>query len=217
MKSTVGLRSVVLSMNYRKIHDSLISRARERVLDGCVEKHHVLPKCMGGTDDRSNIVRLTPEEHYVIHQLLVRLFPHVSGLVTAALRMAKQCSGNKAYGWIRRRCAKNLSLRTKGKKKSAEHAKRIGDALRGRVFSATHRAALRKSNLGKTRSAETKLKLSIALGRRNQTPEARRRSSETAKKYPNPFLGRKHTEETKAKMSAGMALYWRGRREAIAT
>ena len=27
---------------------------------------------MGGTDDEENLVELTPEEHYVAHQLLVK-------------------------------------------------------------------------------------------------------------------------------------------------
>lgn len=51
----------------------LVDRARGRELDGYSERHHVLPKCMGGTDDSTNIVRLTAREHYIAHLLLCRM------------------------------------------------------------------------------------------------------------------------------------------------
>jgi hypothetical protein len=62
-------------MNYKKIYDNLISKGRNRVLNCYVERHHIIPKCMGGTDDEENLVELTPEEHYVAHQLLVKIYP----------------------------------------------------------------------------------------------------------------------------------------------
>ena len=33
-------------------------------------KHHIIPKHMGGTDDRSNLIELTVEEHAEAHRLL---------------------------------------------------------------------------------------------------------------------------------------------------
>lgn len=73
-------------MNYDLHYDNLILRARSRIssLDLYYEKHHVVPKCMGGTNDKSNIVKLTPEEHYVAHQLLVKIFPGNYSLIHAA-------------------------------------------------------------------------------------------------------------------------------------
>lgn len=38
--------------------------------DSLYEKHHVVPRSLGGTDDSSNIIRLTPREHYIAHRLL---------------------------------------------------------------------------------------------------------------------------------------------------
>ena len=35
-------------MNYQRIHDAIIDRARNRTLQGYREKHHVIPRCMGG-------------------------------------------------------------------------------------------------------------------------------------------------------------------------
>jgi len=59
-------------MNYKKHYNILMDRAKNRELKGYTEKHHIVPKCVGGNDDASNIVVLTPEEHYVAHQLLLK-------------------------------------------------------------------------------------------------------------------------------------------------
>lgn len=34
------------------------------------EKHHILPKSMGGSDEETNLVMLTYREHYICHWLL---------------------------------------------------------------------------------------------------------------------------------------------------
>jgi len=101
-------------MRYLDHYERLIARARERLVDGYKERHHILPRCMGGGDELSNLVDLTAEEHYVAHQLLTRIHPSARGLATAAVRMAKQCTGNKAYGWLRRRHARDVSVRQTG-------------------------------------------------------------------------------------------------------
>lgn len=107
-------------MNYQKHYDLLCERAKERgEPEGYFERHHVIPKCLGGSDDQSNIVKLTPEEHYLAHQLLVKMHPDHNGLVWAALRMTHHSSGsrtnNKLYGWLRRKAQRNSKAR-KGKK-----------------------------------------------------------------------------------------------------
>lgn len=64
---------------------------------------------MGGNDDSSNLVALTPEEHYVAHQLLCKMYPENGALAKAAQMMTCNRTGNKLYGWIRRRHAKAMS------------------------------------------------------------------------------------------------------------
>ena len=63
-------------MNYKKIYDSLIERGKNRNLNEYGEKHHIVPKCLGGSNKKENLVKLTPEEHYVAHQLLVKIYPN---------------------------------------------------------------------------------------------------------------------------------------------
>lgn len=44
-----------------------------RTISGYVEKHHIIPKSMGGSDDASNIVELTAREHFIAHLLLTKM------------------------------------------------------------------------------------------------------------------------------------------------
>lgn len=62
-------------MNYFLAYQRLIAKARERVCpEGYVERHHVLPKSLGGSDDSSNLVALTAKEHFVAHMLLAKIY-----------------------------------------------------------------------------------------------------------------------------------------------
>jgi hypothetical protein len=60
-------------MDYRKIYNQLIARAKDRVFEpGLYEKHHSIPKSLGGSNKRDNIVLLTYREHFLAHWLLVK-------------------------------------------------------------------------------------------------------------------------------------------------
>lgn len=93
-------------MNYQKIYDAIIERGRSRKLTGYQESHHIVPRCLHGTDDKANLVSLTPEEHYLCHLLLVKIYPNNIKLVKAAMFMVSsnnsQHRSNKAYGWLKR-------------------------------------------------------------------------------------------------------------------
>jgi hypothetical protein len=137
-------------MNYQKHYDALIERAKNRLLEGYCERHHIIPLCIGGTDDSENLVTLTPEEHYVAHQLLVKIYPENDKLIYAAWMMSTASpinevrSKNKLYGWIKK---KNIDLR---KRQSKEFYKRK-TANSGLWISQTKDARTKISNAQKTR------------------------------------------------------------------
>jgi hypothetical protein len=46
---------------------SIVNRALSRVVgDMYVEKHHIIPKSLGGSNDKSNLVKLTAKEHFCV-------------------------------------------------------------------------------------------------------------------------------------------------------
>jgi hypothetical protein len=58
---------------YSQCYYSIIDRAKTRVTEGYTEIHHILPKSMGGTNDVSNLVKLTAREHFICHLLLPKM------------------------------------------------------------------------------------------------------------------------------------------------
>lgn len=105
-------------MNYLKAYERLIERARLRTLEGYGENHHILPRCMGGSDEKENIARLTGREHFVAHVLLVKIYPKEHKLIYAVNSMCRfnkkqERSKNRMYGWLRERHAEVVSERNR--------------------------------------------------------------------------------------------------------
>lgn len=93
-------------MDYHLHYTKLITRGAHRDCDPTLiyEHHHIIPRCMGGTDDAENIVDLTLREHFVAHQLLTKMYPEHDGLKYSAWMMCacRTHSTSKKYDWIRR-------------------------------------------------------------------------------------------------------------------
>lgn len=152
----------VCKVDYKRIYDNLILKRKTNILnDGYFERHHILPKCLGGTNDKSNIINLTPEEHYLAHQLLVKIHPEHKGLKYALYMMTKapneRRNNNKLYGWIKKDYLQN---RPKSR------------GMTGRKLSQEHVEKIRKANTGKQLSDETKQKISKTKLGVKMTPEA---------------------------------------------
>lgn len=47
------------------------------------ERHHIIPRCIGGTDDEDNLIDLYAHEHFMAHKLLAEENQNVGGLVYA--------------------------------------------------------------------------------------------------------------------------------------
>ena len=104
-------------MNYEIHYRRLIKRAKGRSLQEYTEKHHIIPKCLGGSNFYDNLVALTAREHFVAHQLLCKIHPNNKKLVYALYMMTLSTSqtirNNKEYGWIRQQYSKNHHARGK--------------------------------------------------------------------------------------------------------
>ena len=198
-------------MNYKKIYDSLINNANNRLLEGYSETHHIIPRCMGGTDDSSNLVVLTPEEHYLAHQLLIKIYPANKSLLYAAQMMTVENvdSGvsrpnNKLYGWIKTKISKEKSERMTGSTLPEEHRANISKGQTGikrGPMTEEHKRKISEALSGKPKgemSDESRKKMS-------ESAKNRTHSEETKKKIGDAHRGKKLSEETKAKMRKPMS------------
>lgn len=86
-------------MNYQSHYNKLI-QTRQPLLrqksTGIYESHHILPKSLGGTNDKSNLILLTPKEHYIAHWLLYKMHTGVNKAKMAyAFFKMSQCNPNQ--------------------------------------------------------------------------------------------------------------------------
>lgn len=162
-----------LQNKYTNWYHDIINSAREKVnsrsLYISLEKHHVIPRSLGGEDCDENLVPLTPREHFICHLLLTKmLVGEAKTKMVYALMLMKSKSR-----WLDREHSTKYSFKFKnlyqGIEFTEEHRKNLSAAQFGKKrgpMSDEHKMKIAESNrgknLGKTRSEETRRKLSEA-------------------------------------------------------
>jgi 5-methylcytosine-specific restriction endonuclease McrA len=186
-----------LSNKYSKCYDNIIHRAKSRDLPKEIytEKHHIIPRSLGGTNNVANLVRLTAKEHRLVHILLPKMTidpAHTKSMWYALWMMLRtknkdqqrQVSKGRAFELAKIQVAAALSHLHKGKVVSPETRNKLSKSRIGKPG----------PNKGKSMSQEQKNKLSIAK-------RGIRQSQETIAKQVASRAGHKHLEETKQKIS----------------
>ena len=150
------------------------------------EKHHILPKCMGGKNEKSNYVYLTTKEHIWAHIFLSKAYPDNNKLLMSAHCMTTVC--NK---YTLDRSKVKLSIRLLSELRDKSHPK-----------------GKDSPNYGKKASEETKKKLSISksgekhpMFGKKVSEKTKQLMSESRKGEKNGFFGKHHTEESKKLIS----------------
>lgn len=194
-----------VKMNYRKIHDRIIEKRRLFPLDENEygEIHHILPKSLGGSNSTENLIRLSAKEHFVIHLLLIRIFPIGSierGKMLYAMKRMRY--GNKAqrelknssrmYEYHRKEISEVMSKKHLGKPKTIEHRQRISQAKTGKSRNDLDR--YRKTTLELWKDPEYAKKQSEAKIGKQLSESHRKAISKSRSSSPR-------SEETKAKIS----------------
>ena len=175
-------------MNYEAHYNKLINRAKQRELLDYAETHHIVPRCAGGSDSDTNLVKLTPEEHYTAHLLLVKIYEHKSTrlykklLYACNLMSGKSNIGrkNKMYGWVKRKISiartgtsHSLVVRQKISKKVTDYFECNDSWLKGKTLTEAHKKKCSEGLSGRTFSKEHKLKISKALSGKKKSEEHR--------------------------------------------
>ena len=127
---------------YNQIIDNRISNPLS--LDEYGEKHHIIPRSLGGLDESSNLVRLTAREHYICHYLLTKFTEgnQYYKMVKAFDAMGMKGKGqtverdfilnSKLFQLNRIKAAEAHSLMMKGRKQSPEVIQRTAKANTGK-------------------------------------------------------------------------------------
>lgn len=161
-------------MNYMKIYDELIARAKNRSLIECYkERHHIQPKSLGGSDAINNIVELTGREHFIAHVLLAKI--HGGNMWIPVIRMKdlQKNTNSRLYEIAK----KQMSLVARSRKHTFEAKQKISMNNASRKNGAIHlkspdvilrRSAARK---GKPLSDQNRAALSLSMKGRAKTPE----------------------------------------------
>ena len=64
---------IFINNKYTRWYYNIIDRAQTRLLNCYTERHHIIPKSLGGSNEFSNLVSLTAREHFVCHILLTKM------------------------------------------------------------------------------------------------------------------------------------------------
>jgi hypothetical protein len=105
-------------MNHRRIYDALMARAQKRAIDGYCERHHIVPRALGGSNAKTNIVALTYREHFLAHWLLTKFAEGAARrkMMHALHMMGGTFTGRIVAGWqyeVSRRAQRDAKLGTK--------------------------------------------------------------------------------------------------------
>lgn len=203
-------------MNHLKIYNDIIQKAsledrvklkKDDVNYVYYEKHHIIPKCLGGTNEKENLVLLTAREHFICHKLLTyihkgnREIAYAYHYMVFGKNIKKQINiSSRDYAYARKiRKNISLSINTKNKislkisgEKNGMYGK--GEKIKGGkngMYSKTHSPETKLKLKNRIYSEEHKIKISESKKGKPLSEEHKRKISETSK-------GRKVSEVGKA-------------------
>lgn len=186
------MANIFLDNKYARAYHNLIASRKNRSIKGYTETHHIVPKCLGGTNDESNLIRFTAREHFIAHLLLVKAIKDPKGRTKMAFALSRLAHGNsknytnnsRTYQYIQELNSKASSERTKEWWSQ---------------FSAEERSQMRSGKNNGRYGIEVKQSTRDKIGKAN--------------KGNQPRLGISHTKESRKKMSEnrkgiGVGTFW---------
>lgn len=83
---------------HERVYNNIIMKRRKEIPEGYTESHHIIPKSLGGSNSKTNIIRLTAREHFICHALLVHIFEYDKFKYTKMLDAFLLMKGDKYRG-----------------------------------------------------------------------------------------------------------------------
>ena len=121
-------------MDYQNIYNNIINTRKQKTFNGYTEKHHIIPKSLGGRDSKDNLVELSAREHFICHLLLTKMYKEGTiewiKMCKAFMNMFrhgnhKRYCPSKWYAYCREQFSQAQSLNQTGKGNSQYNKKWI--------------------------------------------------------------------------------------------
>jgi hypothetical protein len=181
-----------LDNKYTKWYYQIIEKSRLSFNDGYHEIHHIIPRSLGGSNDPTNLVRLSAREHFICHLLLTRMVEdNLRYKTSKAFTMMSNISGPGQERYI-----VNSYLYEILKKNTM-----VPEDVRIKMSVSQKNRFKNKPGTfsGKKHSEVTKKRMSISASR-PRSAAWKQSASINRKGRAAPNLGIPHSEETKEKM-----------------
>lgn len=181
---------------YTRWYNSIISNRKNNPLEETVykENHHIIPKSLGGSNKKENLVALTAKEHFVCHRLLVKM-TEGNDKVKMSYAIRSMMIRENPYQTRYKISSKIYeSIIKETKKVIGESQKGINNPYYGKTHSDETRSLMKEKRklqdppmLGKTHNKKTKAKLQEANRKQFEDPkqiEIRKQKSKEQMKDP---------------------------------
>ncbi len=168
---------------YLRMCFSIRSLSRVKCKRDGLEKHRILPKCMGGTYNPENVVLTTRREHTVLHLVLHKAFPTNIKLAECASLMngSKGSKFYKSLEYCQKNEEKSKRIAESNRRREVSWGHKISSSLKGRTKDKEHRGKISStmkevwknnptmidkcSRKNSTHSDESKRKISCAISK----------------------------------------------------
>lgn len=166
---------------YTNWYWQIIDRAKKRTLEGYGERHHIIPRSLGGDDSSENLVKLSAREHYLVHWLLIymthgyekhkmqfafwqmcQMSSNQERVIKSRIYEIAKLHMSEASGIRSPETKQKMSDWQKGKKLSEKHKQKISEKMKGKKFSDSRNKKISNSHKGKLKTEEHRKNLSLA-------------------------------------------------------
>ena len=158
----------IIENKYSRWYEQIVVRAQSRILanDVYTERHHIIPKSIGGSNSKVNISVLTAREHFICHWLLIKFTTGQPRLkMGAALSMMHRTKNDQMNRY------KSVNFSRTYETVKILHSEFASDRNAGRTYSTEARAKMseaQKKSYRETWTPEMKAKRNAAVAEANR-------------------------------------------------
>jgi len=196
-------------MNYKRLYNNIVTTAQLQERECYTEKHHIVPRSLGGADTEDNLVRLTPREHFICHWLLTKFTTGINKrkMIKALSFMRSESTYQKRYTTkitarvyenLRKEHARIISEQNTGRVQPRHEKENQITAMTGRkrpAFSKEWRENLSKASSGENNSMYGKTHSASAKKIMSEKAKGRKQSAETIAKKADAIRGSKREKQ----------------------